>query len=221
MFLSPLIALIGLPIAAAGIAGLMYRGKVVMAAFAVIVGVVSVVIVQPADAMFAVPALLAVLFAVVALPMIDFQVVGLVLLTVFGLAGFAHDSLILRAQGTTPGQLVSSTLDQALAQAEKSAGSSATPDALQRMREVTHVMATALPTFYFVSAFVSTIAVIAVITWAARRSGKTAAVPRLAQLDLSPYVLLPFVAGVLLVAASYSAIPNAVVLGVVGLNLVL
>ena len=220
-FLSPLLSLVGLPIAAAGIAGLVFRGKTVMAALAATVGVVLVAVAQPADVIFAAPALIAVLLAVVLLPRIDYQIVGLALITVFGLAGFAHDTVALRAQGTNPGKLVSASINQALDQAVKSAGTSASPDAIQRMREVAHAMSTALPTFYFASALAATVAVLVTVAWTARRSGRTVKVPSLSRVDLSPYVLLPFVAGVLLLAASYSAIPGAAVYGAVGLNFVL
>jgi hypothetical protein len=221
VFLAPIVSLVGLPIAAAGIAGLAYRGRAVMAVLAAAIGVAAVALVQPADLLFAAPAVTAVLLSVVLLPAVDYQVVGLALVSVLGVAGYAHDALVLRGQGTSPSQVVTSTLNQALAQAERSAGTSATPDTIQRMREVAHTLASALPTFYFVSAFVVAVAVVVAVAWAAHRSGRTVKVPPLSRLDLSPYILLPFVAGVLFVAAGYSALPSAAVLGVVGLNLVL
>jgi hypothetical protein len=221
VFLSPLVSLIGLPVAAAGIAGLVYRGKTPMAAFAAIVGLAAVAVAAPADLIFAAPALVAVVLAVVLMPLIDFQLVGLLLMSIFGVAGFVHDTVVMRAEGTNPAQLVSTTLNQALAQAEKSAGPSATPDTVQRMREVAQTLANALPTFYFVTAFVAAVVVVVAVAWVARRSGRSVKVPALSRLDLSPYILLPFVAGVLAVAAGYSAVPYAAVLGIVGLNLVL
>ena len=82
-------------------------------------------------------------------------------------------------------------------------------------------MSTAWPATYFESALVVGVLVIAAIAWAARRAGQEVNVPPLSHLDLTPHVLWAFVAGVLLLAASYGAFSASKAFAVVGLNLVL
>ena len=219
--IAPQIAILGLPIAAAGIAGLAYRGRALPATIAAALGVAAVAVLQPADVVMAAPAITAVLLAVALLPKLDIQVVGAMLVTVFGLAGAAQETLLFRAQGTTAAAWITVQLNDALVQAEKSAGPSATPETIQQMRDFVHTLVTLIPTVYFMTGFLSAIAVITAIAWAARRSGRTINVPRFSRIDLSPHVLWPFVAGLFLLAASYSAMPGAAIVGAVGLNLVL
>ena len=216
VIVAPQIAILGLPIAAAGIAGLAYRGHALAATVAAALGVVAVAVLRPADVVMAAPALTAILLAVALLPKLDIQAVGAMLVAVFGLAGAAQETLFFRSLGTT-----ATAFNDALAQAEKSAGPSASPETIQQMRDVVHMLVTLIPTVYFVTGFLSAIAVITAIAWAARRSGRSINVPRFSRIDLSPHVLWPFVAGLFLLAASYSAVPGAAILGVVGLNLVL
>jgi hypothetical protein len=88
------------------------------------------------------------------------------------------------------------------------------------MRDATKTMLELIPAYFFVSGLIMAVAVIVGLGWAAKRSEATVRIPKLSQLDLTPHVLWPFVMGLLALAASYSSIPNAAALGVVGLNLV-
>jgi hypothetical protein len=219
--LTPVIAFVGLPIAAAGIAGLAYRGRALAAAVASALGIVAVALGSPTEVIMVAPALTAVLLAVALLPKVDSQIVGAVLTFVFGLAGAAQQELFFRAQGTTVSASMTAQLNAALQQAERQAGPNATAESIQQMRDFVHLLVTVTPTAYFAAGLLSAVGVIAAIAWAARRSGRAVNVPRFSRIDLSPHVLWPFVAGLFLLAASYSAIPGAAIVGAVGLNLVL
>ena len=117
VIVAPQIAILGLPIAAAGIAGLAYRGRALAATIAAALGVVGVAVLQPADVVMAAPAVTVVLLAVALLPKLDIQAVGAMLVTVFGLAGAAQETLLFRVQGTTATVWTTAQLNDALAQA--------------------------------------------------------------------------------------------------------
>jgi hypothetical protein len=219
--IAPQLSAIGLPILAAGIAGLVYRGHSAAAAFAAAFGVAAVAAVQLTDAIYAGPAVLAVLAAVLLLPRRSAQVAGALLVGVLTLAGAASDAVLARTQGTT---LTASIAKQTALLADefgKALGASASVELVARIREAAVTMASAWPSSYFEGAVLVTVLAIAAIAWAARRADRTVNVPALGRLDLSPHVLWAFVAGVLLVAASYGSFAASKAFGVVGLNLVL
>ena len=212
-------SLIGLPLAAMGLAGLIYRGRFVPAGIAAAFGVAAVAVVQPESVIFVAPALVAVFLAVVLIRRVDAQVVGAVLTAIFGLAGAGRDYVLLKDQGTSIYAMLSSGLNDAVAQQAKAAGGSTAATA-QAMRDTVSTLLSLIPMMYFVTGLVTAIAVIYGISWAAKRSGTSVMVPTLSQLDLSPHVLWPFVLGLFALAASYSSIAYASTLGTVGLNLI-
>jgi len=212
-------SLIGLPLAAMGLAGLIFRGRIFPAGMAAAFGVAAVAIVQPESIIFVAPALVAVFLAVFLLPRVDAQVVGAVLTAVLSVAGAGRDYVLLKGQGTTLYAMLSSELNKAVAQQAQAAGGS-TASTAQAMRETVSTLLSLIPMMYFVTGLVTAIAVIYGIAWAAKRSGRTVMVPPLARLDLSPHVLWPFVIGLFALAASYSPIAHAATWGTVGLNLV-
>ena len=219
--MAPQLAFVGLPVAAAGVAGLAYRGKIAMAGVAAVLGVVAVFALQRIDAVFVAPAVVAVLFAVALLPKRSAQVVGAVLIGVLALASAGFEELLARAQGTTLTAMTALQLQLAVGELTKALGASASAELVSRLKEVALTMSTAWPATYFESAVFVGVLVIVAIAWAARRAGREVNVPSLSRLDLTPHVLWAFVVGLLLLAASYGNYPTSKALGVVGLNLVL
>jgi hypothetical protein len=218
---SALVPWIGLPIAAAGIAGLVYRNRTVVAAAISALGVAAAAIVNAANVVFTAPAIVALLLAVVMLPRVDVQIVGLVLVTVFTVAGFAADAVIAQRAGTTISAQIAEQSQAIVAELGKSLGASATPDVVAQLKSASNLMQAVWPSTYFESALFVAVLSIAAIAWAARRAGRDVKVPALSKLDLTPHVLWAFVVGLLLLAASRGSFPQASVLWSVGLNLVL
>ena len=219
--MSPQLALLGLPIAAAGVAGLAYRGKLSLAAIAGVLGVGAVAVVQRVDVIFVAPAIAAILLAVVMLPKRNAQVVGAMLVGVLTLASVAFEELLARGQGTTLAAASALQMQSAVSELTKLLGTSASAEVVSSLKEVGQMMSTAWPATYFEAALVVGVLIIVAIAWAARRAGQEVNVPALSHLDLTPHVLWIFVVGVLLLAASYGAFSASKAFAVVGLNLVL
>lgn len=211
------LSLVGLPLAAMGVAGLTYRGRIMPAAAGLAIGVAAVAVVQPASVIFVAPAAAATLLAVVWISRVDVQWVGAMLAAVVSIAGAGRDYVLLKAEGTSLYALLSTELNKAVAQQAPTAGGAA---AVQAMRDAAKMMLSLIPAIYFITGFAVAIAVIAGIAWAAKRSGRTVKIPALARLDLSPHVLWPFVVGLFALAASHAPIARAALWGTVGLNLV-
>lgn len=221
-FLAVPISFVGLPLAAAGVAGLVYRGRTVIASIACAVGAVtSAGVAGLGYSVFLVSALAAVYLTVVLLPRRSFQVLGAGLVAVVSLASLATDALMARLQGTTLIAVVAKESAASVEVLKKIAGNQASADTLRAIEESTKLIAAAWPSAYFQSAMYVGILVIAAAAWAARRSGTSLPVPKLGQLDLSPHVLWPFVGGVLMLASSYGSFSGSHAVYVVGLNLVL
>lgn len=219
--LAPAIAFVGVPIAAAGIAGLAYRGRVVLSALAAAAGVVVVGMRSLPDVVFVAPVLAAVVLTVVLLPTRPLQAVAAALIGVLALASMAADAFLARSKGSTLSATISQDSQTAVAELTKAMGGSAPADTLRALKDGARLVSSAWPSAYFQAAvFVGVLVVIAVV-WAARRVDHQLAVPPLSRLDLSPHVLWVFVVGLILLAVSYSSIAVASLLGVVGLNLVL
>lgn len=214
-------AMFGLPIAAAGIAGLAYRGRAILAAAAAGTGVGMAVVLAPSAILYAAPVALALVFAVVLLPKRPVQLVAGALIGVFALTSAGYDAFVARAAGSTlPAEWVAQSKLLA-AEMAKSLGGSAQADLRGQLEEVTTFVASAWPSVYFQSAVFLAVLVIVAISWAARRTDVALDIPPFARLDITPHVLWAFVGGLLLLAASYGSFPMSATLGIVGLNLVL
>jgi len=85
-------AVFGLPIAAAGIAGLAYRGRAILAAAAAGTGVGMAAVLAPSAILYAAPIALAIVFAVVLLPKRPVQLVAGALIGVFALTSAGYDA---------------------------------------------------------------------------------------------------------------------------------
>lgn len=211
----PALAIIGLPLVAAGVAGLAYRGRVKNAVIAVAIGMAAVALVSLVDVIYMLPALTIVMLAVVALPRIDAQWVGALLTTVLGLAGAAHEYVLMLAAHETPESLANKVVSLV------SSGQATNAATQQTNRELVSLLITLMPMEFFFTGFVTAIAVVMAIAWAAKRSGRGVKVPSLAKLDLTPHILWPFIVGLLVLAASYGSLPYATTLYAIGLNMLL
>jgi len=218
---APVIAFVGLPIAAAGIAGLAYRGRITLAAVAAALGVAVVGMLNPSDVVYIAPVIAAVVLTVVMLPKRSYQVVVAALVAVLALASMVADALLARSKGTTLTASISQDSQALITEMTKAMGASAPADTLRALKDAGRLIASAWPSAYFQAAVVVGVLVVVAVAWAARRVDRPLTVPPLSRLDLSPHVLWVFVVGLLLLAASYTSLAESSVLGIVGLNLVL
>jgi hypothetical protein len=219
--LAPAIAFVGLPIAAAGIAGLAYRGNVALAAFAAAVGVAVVGVLNVSNVVFVAPVLAAVVLTVVLLPKRPLQTVAAALVAVLAVASMVGDALLARSQGTTLPAVYVTQSQGLVAEMTKALGASAPVETLRALKDGAQIVASAWPSAYFQTAVFVGVLVLGAVVWAARRVDRPLAVPPVSRLDLSAHVLWVFVAGLFLLAASYASFAGSSTLGVVGLNLVL
>lgn len=219
--LAPLVAFVGVPVAAAGIAGLVYSGRPAAGAAAAVVGVAVVGVLQVSDVVYAAPVLAAVVLTVMLLPKRSMQVVAGLLVSVIALASVAADALLARSQGSTLSATISAQSQTVAAEMAKAMGSSASAETLASLKTAAHLLSTAWPSAYFQTAVFVGALVIGAVVWAARRADQPLEVPPFSRLDLSPHILWPFVVGLGLLAASYASFAGSAVLGVVGLNLLL
>jgi hypothetical protein len=217
--LTAVMPLLGLPIAAAGLAGLAYRRRLLLAAAVSSAGVAAVAVLSLANVVFAVPAVTVVLLAITLLPNVDVQVVGAMLVLVLTGAAIGYDFVVDRAMGTTiPAQVAKDTALM-MNSFVKALGTSASPDVIAQLRSSMLLMQQAIWSTYFETAVIIAVLVIIAVAWAARRLGQPLNVPRLKDIDLSPHVLWPLVVGVFGLAASHGTFAWASLAGIVGLNL--
>lgn len=219
--LAPVIAFVGLPIAAAGIAGLAYRGRMALAASAAVAGVAVVGMLNVPAVVFVAPVLAAVVLTVVLLPKRSLQAVAAALVGVLALASMAADALFARSKGTTLPATISQGSQTAVAEMTKAMGASAPAETLRALNDAARLVASAWPSAYFQTAVIIGVLVVFAVVWAARRVDHPLTVPPVSRLDLSPHVLWVFVAGLFLLAGSYVSYPGSSTLGIVGLNLAL
>lgn len=219
--LAPVVAFVGLPIAAAGIAGLAYRGRTLLAALAAAAGVAVVGVLDIPGVVFIAPVVSAVVLTVVLLPKRSWQTVAAALVAVLALASMTADALLARSRGTTLPAAISQESQTVVAELAKAMGGSAPAETLRALTDTARLVASAWPSAYFQTAVLVGVLVVVAVVWAARRVDRPLEVPPLSRLDLSPHILWVFVVGLFLLAASYASFSGSSVLGVVGLNLVL
>jgi hypothetical protein len=172
--LAPAIAFVGLPIAAAGIAGLAYRGNIALAAFAAAAGVAVVGVLNVSELVYIAPVLAAVVVTVVTLPKRSMQAVAAGLIAVLALANVAADALSARSQGTTLPATISQESKALAAEMTKAMGASAPAEALRAFKDAAGLIASAWPSAYFQAAlFVGVLAGSAVRSKSRRFPGWT------------------------------------------------
>jgi hypothetical protein len=230
LIVPPGLSVLGLPIAAAGVAGLAYRNRFASAAIAAVLGVAAAMLLSfleavqtatPADkldptlmviaaAAYTAPAIIAVICAAMMASRIDIQWAGLMLAAVLGTASGVYEYFVMRAQDITSGELIADTVKLIAVPGSTS----------QQNADTVKLLVTLVPTVYFVSGLITAVVVIAAIRWAGRRSDRALRIPMLGVLDLTPHVLWPFIGGAFSLAASYAPGAYASTLQAVGLNLV-
>jgi len=219
--LCPVVAFVGVPIAAAGIAGLVYRGRTALAVGAAVAGVAATGAFSVSNVAYAAPVLTVVILAVLLLRTWSLQPVAAILVAVLALAGVAADALYALSRGTTLLASVSKQSHAVVAEMGKAMGNSASSSALAGLDEAAKFVESAWPSTYFQSAvFISALVVVSIV-WAARRVDNPLDVGSVSTLDLSPHILWAFVVGLFLLAVSYLSFAASGLVGVVGLNLVL
>ena len=220
---APLLPLIGFPLAAAGLAGLIFRGRVVAAAFTAGLAVALGTFMAPVDAGLLTPAFVALLFAIGGMQRRSALANVALLTAAFAVGALARTALVAWLQGTTFLALTQEGIERAVdsfVNAASSAGGDGTVLGIDPEMLI-DLMARLWPVDYFVSALLTAVVTVAVAGWAAERSGVTVRrLPRLDVLDLSPHVLWPFIGAFAFLAAG-RAVDEWTIATTIGLNLLL
>jgi len=199
---APTLLLLGVPMASAGVAGLLASGRVAAAAFAAGLAVALAAFLAPADAVLLIPALTAVLIVCVRLREHS-ALQGVAILTaVLGVSAAAADATRAWLGGTTLLQQRAEMAEGALELARAMSG--AGDDALAGFDSATIIdtLTRMWPADYFFMGALTAVLGIAAAGWAGSRAGsRMHRFPALSELDLSPHVLWLFVGGLLLLAA--------------------
>lgn len=207
---------IGLPLSAAALAGLIYRGR---SAVAITVAVLCVVVIglimAPAAVMVAI-ALGSTLMAITALRRQHLYTVALLYVPAIALALASMDLALARISGLTVTEHFQSRLD-AVRETLVTVGPQEAfeAEAISQMIEL-------LPAVYLLTAAISVIPTLLVVRWVASRSkAQLAETPRIDMLDLSPHVLWPLVVAVAVGAAGQLWPDTGLPLDTVAINLLL
>lgn len=214
---------VGFPLAAAGLAGLIFSGRVVTAAFVGGLAVAAGTFLVPADAVLLAPAFVAMLFAVGGMARRSASVNVALLTSVFAAGSLARTALIAWLQGMTFLAFTREGVEAAMSAFTAAAGAGGDASELLGIdpQQLVDLMVRLWPFDHFASALLAAVGTIAVAGWAASRTGaQVHRLPRLDALDLSPHVLWPFIAAFAFLAAG-RAIDGADMATVVGLNLLL
>ncbi|MDF1541997.1 MAG: DUF2232 domain-containing protein [Anaerosomatales bacterium] len=222
-FLAPVLPAIGFPMAAAGLAGLVYRGRVTLAALAGGMAVAFGTFMAPYDAALLVPAFVALLFAIGGMQRRT-ALANVTLLTAAIAAGsLASAVLYAWLQGTTFLAITLESAQSAVAVFVEAAGGAGADGMLFGVdaEVLADTMFRLWPVDYFASALLAAVLSVAVAGWAASRTGATVQrLPRLDAVDLSLHVLWPFIGAFVFLAAG-RVMSDGTTATTVGLNLLL
>lgn len=222
-FVAPVIPAIGFPVAAAGLAGLVYRGRVTLAAFAAGMAVAFGTFVSPPDAAMLAPAFMALLFVVGGMQKRPALANVALLTAVIAAGSVASAALLARLLGTTFLALTREAAAAAVAGLAEAAGGVGTDGMLLGVdpQVLTDTLFGLWPVNYFVSALLAATLAVAAAGWAANRTGAAVKrLPRLDVLDLSPHVIWPLIAAFAFLAAGRVMSDGATVT-TTGMNLIL
>jgi len=187
---------VGLPMVAAALAGLIYTGQMIAAIVLATLSSALVGSMGAASAFAIVPAMTALLFAVVALRRQDPYVVVVWLASVLAISFAARDLAFAWLAGQTYGEFIAE-MTTVTTEALAAAGVQGLVAA-----DAADIMTRFAPVGYLMTGVVSAIPVVLAISWAARRTGvQLKGSPGIANLDFSPHVLWPLVLAVALGAA--------------------
>jgi uncharacterized protein YybS (DUF2232 family) len=212
-------ALIGLPVAAAASSALAFRGRGIVAAAALAAGVAGAALLNTWSALYAVPAILAVLAAIVLLRRVSYLAVGAGLTVVFAFAAYGLDSAFAALRHRTLGEEV---LAQGKAAAAQISAAADTQTASQLSNQIVGLYKSTvpvLPSVYFLTGTMLAVAVIAAVGWSARRVDEPVKIPPFDRVDLPPLIVLGAVVGLLGAGASRLTTVSPV-WGTIGANLI-
>lgn len=222
-FVAPVIPAIGFPVAAAGLAGLVYRGRVTLAAFAAGMAVAFGTFVSPPDAAMLAPAFMALLFAVGGMQKRSALANVALLTAVIAVGSVASAALLARLLGTTFLALTREAAAAAVAGLAEAAGGIGADGMLLGVdpQVLTDTLFGLWPVNYFVSALLAATLAVAAAGWAANRTGAAVKrLPRLDVLDLSPHVIWPLIAAFAFLAAG-RVMSDGTTVTTTGMNLIL
>ncbi|MBE0417317.1 MAG: DUF2232 domain-containing protein [Coriobacteriia bacterium] len=220
---APLLPAIGFPLAGAGLAALVYRGRVTLAAFAAGMAVAFGTFMAPSDAALLTPAFVALLFAVGGMQRRSALANVTLLTAVFAAGSLASAALFAWLRGTTFLAQTQESARAAVAGFVEAAGGAGADGMLFGVdpEVLADTMFRLWPVDYFASALLAAVLSVAVAGWAANRTGAAVKrLPRLDVLDLSPHVLWPFIGAFAFLAAG-RAMGDGAGATTVGLNLLL
>lgn len=218
--LSPLSPYVFLPIAAAGLSGLVLRRRLWVATSAALLGAAAISLVDVTATAFVFPVAIALIVVIVLLARgANVQAVGAGLSAVIGGCWIASAAVAARLEDTTLPAMWVDSINAVKEETAATLGSAGSASSLAQLESWLKFFEPAWPSVYITFGIISAVLVIVSIAWSSRRLGVTLAVPPLARFDLTTHALWPLIAGVLLVAASYTAFSAAAILGAVGLNL--
>ncbi len=215
--LIPILPIVGFPLCAIALAGLVYRGSLRAAAVIAGLAVLVAALLNLSDVAVVVPGLVAVLVSAAALRRKEALTVAMVLVPVFAISYALGEYTTAWLAGLTyreyVGQIV--TLMEP-AMTGLSAAGAATGE------ELVNAVVRFAPSGYIVMAVATVIPTIAAIGWAARGSAtEVNRFPSLDKLDLTPHVVwLPIVALGCMAAGRFLGEPEGLV-ATVGLNVLL
>ncbi len=189
--LAPLVPFLGLPVCAAALAGLLYRGHPVTATIAAGVAVAAAGAIRPSEVLMVAPALVAVLFATMALRRTDVITIAAWFVPVLALSLAAREIGAAWLSGLTVREYFAEALAQVTALlATRGIEGLFAKDAVDTMLRLA-------PAGYLLTALITAAPTLAAIVWAARRAGADVRrAARIDMLDLSPHVLWILVVGV-------------------------
>jgi uncharacterized protein YybS (DUF2232 family) len=220
---APVFPAIGFPVAAAGLAGLVYRGRVTLAAFAAGMTVAFGTFMAPPDAALLAPVFVALLFAVGSMQKRSALTNVTLLTAVIAIGSVASAAVFAWLQGTTFLALTQESARSAVAGFARAAGGAGTDGTLfgVDLEVLADTMFRLWPVDYFASALIAAVLSVAAAGWAANRTGAAVKrLPRLDVLDLSPHVIWPFIAAFAFLAAG-RVMSDGTGATTVGLNLLL
>ena len=220
--LAPSLLLLGVPMASAGVAGLVGSGRLAAAAFAAGLAVAFAAFLSPADAVLLVPVLTALLL--VSLRLREHSALqGVAILTaVITLSAAAADAVRAWLAGTTLLQERTEMVESALELATGVTGVEGDALAGLDSEVLVDLMVRVWAVDYFTMGVLTAVAGVAVAGWAGSKTGSPIhRLPALSELDLSPHILWPFVGGLLLLAVGRVSGDMTGLAWIAGLNLLL
>lgn len=215
---TPIAVFVGLPLFAAGAAGLVLRGRRGAAVAGAVIGAGSGAIIRPESLALAVPTLAGVIAMAILLPRWSYQALGFGLVAVVTVSGIAFDALNAAAEGTSLPELFARESASTLESVSKSL--SASGAAKESIDQLGRLFVNLWPSAYVQLAIVTVVLTMAAVGWAASRSGRPGLVPPFFMVDLNVNVIWLPVAGLLLLAAGVIHSPEGVIFAV-GMNVLL